>query len=82
MPVTCVVKNCSRSKAMTEKVSTLKVPNDKNEREKWRFQIGVPTLLSFHRVCEKHFEKSCVVKEYIRYDNNGKVIAQVNNQFY
>jgi len=53
------------------------VPKDHHLREKWKESIGIHVLRSNQRVCEKHFDDTLVIKEYIKYDENGKIIAQV-----
>ena len=63
----------------TGKRSTFQVPTDENLRAKWIASIpGVESLRSTQRVCEKHFEEHLILKEFIKYDNSGKIIAQVN----
>ncbi|XP_017881577.1 uncharacterized protein LOC108625802 isoform X2 [Ceratina calcarata] len=74
----CVVKKCvSNNDKQSDKISTFKVPNDQDLREKWRVAIGVNILRSSHRVCELHFEEHLVIKDYIHRTKDGHIIAQV-----
>ncbi|XP_024878830.1 uncharacterized protein LOC112459099 isoform X2 [Temnothorax curvispinosus] len=78
MPSGCVVPSCVTNKYSTGKRSTFQVPTDENLRAKWIASIpGVESLRSTQRVCEKHFEEHFILKEFIKYDNSGKIIAQV-----
>lgn len=78
MPWTCAVPNCRTNKdKRNEKVSVFIVKNE-NFGAKWAALIpGIERLRTGQRICEKHFEERYIIREYIKYDNNGKIIAQV-----
>jgi len=73
MPV-CAVLNCKKSTQLT-----FGLPKNQNIRQKWLKVI--PYLKRNDRVCEKHFVIGDVIKEYMKYDNEGKIIAQVKNNY-
>ena len=75
----CAVLNCTINSK--KNLSSFKVPTDANLREKWIAAIpSVSTLCVTERVCEKHFEEDLIVREYIQYDADGKLIAQVSTR--
>lgn len=80
MPWTCAVPNCRTNKdKRNEKVSVFIVKNE-NFGAKWAALIpGIERLRTGQRICEKHFEERYIIREYIKYDNNGKIIAQVKS---
>lgn len=83
MPSYCVVPNCLGNKS-GKKLSQYTPPNEVYCK-KWANAIGVPSLKRSHRVCERHFKEECVVKYYIKHDNDGKIIIKViifNCNFY
>ena len=77
----CTVPNCptNKNKKNTDHISTFKVPSDEDEREQWRLNLGIPILRSSHRICEKHFDENFIIKEWIQYDNDKKIIVQVQH---
>nr|XP_012149412.1 PREDICTED: uncharacterized protein LOC100877676 isoform X2 [Megachile rotundata] len=79
MPSYCAVPSCKLNKYKGGKnPSTFQVPNDESLRERWIMSIpGIEFLRLNQRVCEKHFEEHLLIKEYVKYDNSGKLIAQV-----
>lgn len=86
MPWSCAVPHCTGNKyKWTDNLSTFKVPSDPELRRKWVSAMpGVDHLRSHQRICEKHFIESAIIKEYIKYDKdgkiNGKIIAQVKSE--
>lgn len=75
MPSNCVVPNCLGNRS-GKKLSQYTAPNDACCK-KWADAIGIPSLKKSQRVCERHFREECLVKHYIKYDNDGKLIIKV-----
>jgi len=71
----CAIPNClSNSSKYPEKVSLFQVPNDESVREKWIAAIpNVSHLRRNQRVCELHFAKHEIIKDYLSYDTLGNV---------
>ncbi|XP_011863356.1 PREDICTED: uncharacterized protein LOC105559571 [Vollenhovia emeryi] len=74
MPKWCVVPNCKT----VSKCSIFRVPKDIVTLKKWEQVIpGIIKLDQTDRVCEKHFKKEDIVREWVKLDANGQVITRV-----
>ncbi|XP_024880835.1 uncharacterized protein LOC112460409 isoform X1 [Temnothorax curvispinosus] len=78
MVITCAVPKCkSGYKSQKEKLSMFKVPRN-IEMRKWEAVIpGVVAFKETYFICEKHFEGHYIIRNYIKHDANGKIIANV-----
>ncbi|XP_072143470.1 uncharacterized protein [Dermacentor andersoni] len=81
MPNTCCVPGCrSGYKGTTEKVSLFCLPNNKEQREKWKRAIprqesgGFNFESKYTRVCAKHFDASDIVTAY-NFNINGDDVS-------
>ncbi|XP_077277436.1 uncharacterized protein LOC143905735, partial [Temnothorax americanus] len=79
MVITCAVPKCkSGYKSQKEKLSMFKVPRNIEMRKKWEAAIpGVVAFKETYFICEKHFEGHYIIRNYIKHDANGKIIANV-----
>lgn len=80
MTNSCAVPTCDTGrKAIKEKRSTFKVPTDIELRNKWTAAIpGILQLMPWQFVCEKHFLECYIRRKWTKYDDNGRVIAEVS----
>ncbi|XP_046604636.1 uncharacterized protein LOC124297541 [Neodiprion virginianus] len=74
----CAVPTCNTGrKSVKEKCSVFKVPSKRELREKWIAAIpGIFYLKSSQFVCEKHFPERFIRRKWIKYDANGRIVAE------
>ncbi|XP_046411774.1 uncharacterized protein LOC124175492 [Neodiprion fabricii] len=74
----CAVPTCNTGrKSVKEKCSVFKVPSKRELREKWIAAIpGIFDLKSSQFVCEKHFPERFIRRKWIKYDANGRIVAE------
>lgn len=73
----CAVPKCS--KLNKTKRSLFKVPSDDIDRKKWAAAMPeIKNLRASHFICEIHFDEAFINRKYVRYDANGRLIAQVS----
>lgn len=71
---TCKTGNRSEK----SKRSVFRVPKDIERLKKWIEIIsGIVELKPTHVICDKHFEDKYIIREWIKRDESGRVIAQV-----
>lgn len=64
------------------KVSYFSIPKNENLRSQWVQSIPtVSSLQGNQRICSRHFDENDIIKEYIKFDSDGKIIAQVCGNF-
>ena len=80
MPNRCVVPGCrTGDRNSTVKRSVFKVPTDKIILKKWESPIpNIAKLKPQHHVCERHFEEKYIIRKFVKYDEHGKLIAEVS----
>ncbi|XP_011860018.1 PREDICTED: uncharacterized protein LOC105557389 [Vollenhovia emeryi] len=75
MPAPCVVPNCNN--LYGENRSVFRMPRNAVQYKQWVAAIpGILTLKPTHFVCDKHFNKEDIIREWIKRDSNGRIIAQ------
>lgn len=82
MPSACLVSACTTNKrkstAGNQKFSIFSVPKDIKLRKKWEEAVpGASSLKTWQFVCEKHFEERCIKRNFIKYDCDGILLANV-----
>ena len=81
MPNRCVVPGCRTrdSNSTLVKRSVFKVPTDKIILKKWEAAIpDIAKLKPGHHVCERHFDEKYIIRKFVKYDKDGKLIAEVS----
>ena len=76
MGKTCAVPDCWTSSRREPKCSIFRVPKDIGTKKKW--EEVIPGNLTTDVVCEKKFNEEDICREWIKLDENGQKIAQVN----
>ncbi|XP_024946614.1 uncharacterized protein LOC112495201, partial [Cephus cinctus] len=54
----------------------LKVPKNIEQYKKWKAAIRGVVLKQSQYICEKHFDENCRIRQWIKRDTNGQIIAQ------
>ena len=73
----CRVPGCN--KLFKTKRSMFKVPLDETERKKWAVALPeIKDLKASHFICEKHFDSAFILRKYEKFDEIGKLIAEVS----
>ena len=80
----CAVPECkTNSRAETIKRSVFLVPKDTAQLKKWINAIpGITELKTTSVICEKHFKNSDIIKEWVHYGQDGRIITQVSFYLY
>ncbi|CAL1672837.1 unnamed protein product [Lasius platythorax] len=75
----CAVPTCKTgNRSEKSKRSVFRVPKDIERLKKWIEIIpGIVELKPTHVICDKHFEDKYIIREWIKRDESGRVIAQV-----
>lgn len=79
MTKSCAVPNCKTGNGLIrQKCSVFRVPRNIIQFKKWQAAISGFELKESQYVCEKRFEKRYIQTEWIKHDNDGRIIAQVS----
>ncbi|XP_046739162.1 uncharacterized protein LOC124407245 [Diprion similis] len=78
MPKACIVPKCKTGcRNHKVKCSVFRVPQNRQLRNQWEAKIpGIVALKANQYVCEKHFNKECIIRKWIKYDSQGNVVAE------
>ncbi|XP_046595750.1 uncharacterized protein LOC107223825 isoform X2 [Neodiprion lecontei] len=79
MPRSCVVSKCKTGyKSLKVKRSVFKAPSNVELFDKWKAVLPEGVRLTATKfVCERHFKEEDIVRRYVRFDQNGRKIADV-----